>query len=307
MSEADLPGAEAAGGPGPSRGPEPGPAELAKVAGSMWLHSAEWAAQSSAKLGLRVVQAAFSPSEAMSLLGDAQKTASGVARGLFGGGDLEDRVRDMPSTGVGQAVASAVKPVTDRFDTSTKQPMTDADALRVRGEHLLHQSRDVRHDEPAHPAYIRILDELAPDEGRILRLLLLSGPQPSVDVRTGGPIGMLSSELIAPGLSMIGPRAGLRYVDRVPSYLNNLFRLGMVWFSREQLPDSHRYQVIEAQPDVLEAMHSVRFPKIIRRSIHLTPFGVDFCRDCLALETETAVETPHHSDPGIDAVAPPQE
>ena len=104
--------------------------------------------------------------------------------------------------------------------------------------------------------------ELAPDEGRILRLLLLDGPQPAVDVRTGGPVGVVRSRLIAPGLSMIGARAGCRYVDRVPSYLNNLFRLGMVWFSRETIRDPLRYQVLEAQPDVLEAIHSVRQAKV---------------------------------------------
>ena len=70
----------------------------------------------------------------------------------------------------------------------------------------------------------------------------------------------------------------------MPSYLNNLFRLGLVWFSREPLRDPLEYQVVEAQPDVLEAMHSVRFAKVVRRSIHLTPFGEDFCRTCLLEE-----------------------
>ena len=108
--------------------------------------------------------------------------------------------------------------------------------------------------------------ELAPDEARILLLLLRGGPQPSVDVRTGGPVGLVSSALVAPGMSMIGARAGCRYLDEVPAYLNNLFRLGLIWFSREQLEDPMEYQVVEAQPDVLEAMHSVRFPKVVRRS-----------------------------------------
>jgi hypothetical protein len=35
-------------------------------------------------------------------------------------------------------------------------------------------------------------------------------------------------------------------------------------------------------------MHSVRFARIVRRSIHLTPFGVDFCRTCLVDEAEQA-------------------
>jgi hypothetical protein len=169
-----------------------------------------------------------------------------------------------------------------------EEPERDGDkTLRERGEDLLRRSRDVWSEDEAHPAYGRILEDLAPDEARILLLLLRGGPQPSVDVRTGGPIGMVSSSLIAGGLTMIGPRAGVRYLDEVPAYLNNLHRLGLVWFSREQLEDPLEYQVVEAQPDVLEAMHSVRFPKVVRRSIHLTPFGVDFCRTCLVDEQET--------------------
>ena len=41
----------------------------------------------------------------------------------------------------------------------------------------------------SHPAYARIIEELAPDEGRILLLLLRKGPQATVDVRTGGLVG----------------------------------------------------------------------------------------------------------------------
>ena len=101
---------------------------------------------------------------------------------------------------------------------------------------------------------------------------------------------MVSCRLIKSGMTMIGPRAGVRYVDQVPSYLHNLFRLGMIWFSREQLTDPLQYQVVEAQPEVLDAMHSVRAHKVVRRSIHLTPFGEDFCRAVLV-----AVGQPRHA------------
>ena len=50
---------------------------------------------------------------------------------------------------------------------------------------------------------------------------------------------------------MIGAQAGVRHVERVPAYLNNLFRLGLIWFSREPVADRLRYQVLEAQPDVV--------------------------------------------------------
>jgi len=90
----------------------------------------------------------------------------------------------------------------------------------------------------------------------------------------------------------------------VPSYLNNLFRLGLVWFSRETLPDPMRYQVLEAQPDVLEAIHSVSHAKLVRRSIHLTPFGDDFCRVCLTPETGPSTAYPAHSAPPQNVASP---
>jgi hypothetical protein len=98
-------------------------------------------------------------------------------------------------------------------------------------------------------------------------------------------VPVVSSQLVAPGLSMIAAGAGCRYVDRVPAYLNNLYRLGLIWFSRESLEDPLRYQVLEAQPDVIEAMRKQGRSKTVRRSIHLTPFGEDFCTVCLPLNT----------------------
>jgi len=150
-------------------------------------------------------------------------------------------------------------------------------SLRERGEELLRRSADVREDEEGHPAYERILDELLPDEARILRLLYHQGPQPSVDVRAGALPLNATTELIAPGLSMIGAEAGCRRPERVPAYLDNLYRLGLVWFSREPVQGQSPYQVLEAQPDVIEALRSRGRGRTVRRSIHLTPFGDHFC------------------------------
>ena len=156
-------------------------------------------------------------------------------------------------------------------------PATRKPSLRERGDELLRRSADVREDEEVHPAYERILDDLLPDEARILRLLCTAGPQPAVDVRSGAVPLNATTELIAPGLTMIGNEAGCRRPERVPAYLNNLERLGLVWFSREAIPDQARYQVLEAQPDVGEALRSKPRSRTVRRSIALTPFGEDFC------------------------------
>ena len=97
---------------------------------------------------------------------------------------------------------------------------------------------------------------------------------------------------------MIAAQAGCPYPDRVPAYLNNLYRLGLVWFSREALADQGAYQVLEAQPEVAEAMDKGGRTKTVRRSIHLTPFGEDFCETVLPLETEELEAVTKDEDDG---------
>ena len=140
---------------------------------------------------------------------------------------------------------------TPRSSRTTTRPSTTCASA---GRDLLRRSADVYDDDEAHPAYARILQQLAPDEARILRLLASEGPQPAVDVRTAGPLAIARSELVAPGLNMIGPAAGAKHPERIKAYLNNLYRLGLIWFSREPMEDPLEYQVLEAQPEVAEAM-----------------------------------------------------
>ncbi|MCW2849760.1 MAG: hypothetical protein JWR90_3734 [Marmoricola sp.] len=265
---------------------------MARIASRAAFRSAAWGLGSGVKTGKLFVRALTDPQTANELVqevardvAEATRTVSDVARAVSAGVPIPKALLDA-TVSLSEVVLADITP----HETEPEQ------TLRERGESLLQRSRDVWSEEETHPAYARILEDLAPDEARILLLLLRGGPQPSVDVRTGGPVGLVSSALVAPGMSMIGARAGCRYLDEVPAYLNNLFRLGLIWFSREQLEDPMEYQVVEAQPDVLAAMHSVRFPKVVRRSIHLTPFGTGFCRACL-VDADEAPALPVHQIP----------
>lgn len=269
---------------------------LARVTASVAWHTTGWGVRAYARTGLRVAKAVVDADERAELAKDAVEAVtivSSVARALV--------------PGTTQERGSSPVPLERRAQESAAPAAGSPEALRRRGAELLDRSRDVWAEEQGHPAYARILDELAPDEARILLLLLQGGPQPSVDVRTGGPGGFVSSQLVAPGLSMIGSRAGVRYPQRVPAYLNNLFRLGLIWFSKEPLRDSTEYQVLEAQPDVLAALHSVKFAKVVRRSVHLTPFGEGFCRTTLVDPDVAGGAFPEHSAPESgDAAEPPK-
>jgi hypothetical protein len=191
---------------------------------------------------------------------------------LVGVSDLEARLRRLPD------------PPPEPGENGNGHRADQIAVLKERGAELLARSAEVDDDEPAHPAYERILTSLAPDEARILRLMCVEGSRAAVDIRTWRPLDV-GSELVEQGLSMIGQEAGCRHMDRVPAYLDNLHRLGLIWFSREQLDDLSAYQVLEAQPEVQEALDKAGRARTIRRSVHLTSFGHDFCQTCLPLDT----------------------
>jgi len=246
----------------------PGLARIA--AGAAWRTTA-WSAAMYVRTGRTILRAATSGESATELLRRAETELAGYLRGL--GEMLETEIDAGRADGRrrnGRTPADGADP---------------AEKLREMGAELLRQSAEVDDDSEYHPAYARILEALAPDEARILRLMAIEGAQPAVDIRSGLPIA-IGSELIELGQTMIGAEAGLRHRDRVKAYLNNLFRLGLVWFSREPVSDPLRYQVLEAQPPVTEALAKAgRFGRTVRRSIQLTPFGVDFCQTCLPLDT----------------------
>lgn len=223
------------------------------AAGAGW-RTAQWGLGLSLRAGSRFLKAAVSGESAAQFVDETTAEMRSAARRLLG----------MDVDGV----------IVDAEVVDDEKPLRRS--LRERGAELLRQSADIDYAEDAHPAFERILDNIAPDEARILRLLCAEGPQAAVDVRESKPLNM-GSQMVKPGLSMIGPAAGARYLDRVPAYLDNLHRLGLIWFSREPLPDPLRYQVLEAQPEVLEAMRDAGRAKTVRRSIELTPFGEDFC------------------------------
>jgi hypothetical protein len=218
---------------------------LARIGAGVWFRTARWSVGTSLRLGSRLVGVV-----------DPDHRVAGALSELLGDPALLRQAKPEP-------------------------PPT----LRERGERLLEESADVSYQQGSHPAYERMLSDLAPDEARILRLVAQRGPQPAVDVRSGLAFAP-GSRLVAQGFSMIGAEAGCRFVDQVPAYLSNLNRLGLIWFSREPVPDRSSYQVLEVQPEVSAALtRAGRFSHVIRRSVQMTPLGEDFCEVALPLDT----------------------
>lgn len=187
-----------------------------------------------------------------------------------------------PLLGINDVVSKVVGTV---MGTSTGE---DAAALRKRGSALIRisykpecQRRDL------HPSFSRILDELLPDEARILRFLGVAGTQPMIDVRTK-TLFQIGSELLVGGVSMIAQMAGCHWADRDQHYFANLNRLGLIDLSREPVTDYRRYALLEVQPTALHVIESVPKSTTVYRSVKLTAFGQQFVDVCIETDGYSA-------------------
>jgi hypothetical protein len=234
--------------------------------------------------------ARFGASSMLRALGWATKTSVESGRELIkeiSSGEplteiLDSRVEAARSTawkalGLGQSSDEFVAQQTSVHNSSYPD-------LRSRGDHLLRVSANTdAQPKGEHPSFSRILEDLAPDEARILRFMALAGPQPAIDVRTKTPFGV-GSERLAGGINLIAEMSGCTFTDRNQQYLANLNRLGMIRFSEEQVEDPRRYSFLEAQPVAAEAMAQAKKAVTIYRSIYLSLFGKQFCEICFTLD-----------------------
>lgn len=260
----------------PALGSVPG---LARIAVGAWYHGATWGIESALGATRRVARAATSGESAGELIDGARDDALTNLRKLLG--VVEGDPEQSPMTDAFDAM------VGDRGDRREPRPDNLA-SLRQRGAELLERAAEVSESADAvHPGFGRIVDQLAPDEARILKLLVNEGPQPIVYVNKAAPLGIGARE-IARRLSLIGPEAGCLHPELVPAYLDNLVRLGLAAVRRDPVGDEQAYQVVEAQPDVVAAMDSVKGPvfsgQSSRRSVHITAFGKTFCQVCFPPE-----------------------
>jgi hypothetical protein len=244
---------------------------IARGAARTWVRTMVWGTRTSVRAAKGLTHAATDRDAAAELVHDTATGVRGRARDFLGVADLDERIGNLGSS------ANA------RTDHHGRNGDAPDNLLRARGAQLLRESADVAAEDGAHPAHARVLDELAPDEARILRLLAVDGDQPVVDVCAVNLIGA-ASHPVAANLNMIGREAGCRHHERVATYLNNLERLGLIRFSDRPLDDLGKYQVLEAQPEVRENIKRASRAKSVHRSVRLTPFGTDFCDTCLPLD-----------------------
>jgi len=204
---------------------------------------------------------------------DTARTVMKMVTGTNMTGTIGQGVRQV------QQVASTVLGVEDSLARSQRRD--SAEALRERGDAILDSSHIAKvQPYDVHPSFSGILDELTPDEARILRFLAVAGPQPMIDVRTK-TLFQLGSELLGSGINMVAEMAGCRWPNLDQHYFANLNRLGLVRLSSEPVADYRRYALIEVQIPALDALAKAKKSITVYRSIFLSEFGSQFVEMCL--------------------------
>ena len=248
---------------------------MARIAVDAWVQGASWSLGTGLRASRRLAEAALSGESAAQLIDEVRDEAIMNLRRVLDVVDPDSRTQ----------------PITDAFssgrpDEATKRRQR-ADSLRERGAQLFERAAEVSRDDAIHPGFDRIVDQLAPDEARILKLLINEGPQAIVYVNRAAPLGLGARE-VARRLTLLGREAGCLHPELVPAYLDNLVRLGLVAIRRDPVESESAYQVLEAQPEVVDAMKSVNSGifrgQATRRSIHITDFGLSFCQICFPSE-----------------------
>jgi hypothetical protein len=246
----------------------PTAARLGALAG---LRATRWATSSTVAAGLRVARAVRDGEPPGELLASAREEAIRAARQALGIADLERRL-------------ARLAPLDE--EASSNGPV-EADLLQERGRQLVGRSAKLGSEPDAHPAFALLLEQLAPDEARILRVLARDGAQPLIDVLETGPLGVGSGRELEQRITVLADVAGCRRPELLQLYLDNLIRLGLVRVGDDPLDEEPLYDLLEAQPELTEAREQTSGgarAKVVRRRIELSELGRRFCELCLPVD-----------------------
>lgn len=163
------------------------------------------------------------------------------------------------------------------FRSAVPEPGVDATELvRRRFRNLLDRSSDVS-DDHGEPALLEIVEQMSPDEARLLNFLAEHGPTPYIDLMRTSMVGT-GSDAVLYHLSMAADRAGCRHPERSQPYLENLRRLGLIALPKSPLDGHEDYQLLEGLELYIQRAKEIREdrnarPRMRKGHIVLTALG----------------------------------
>jgi len=155
-----------------------------------------------------------------------------------------------------------------------------APPLRSRMASLLERSIDADRGISEDYLYTMILQQLVPDEARILAALSDGTVYPVMDVASKSPLGG-NQRMVLKNASSVGKAAGISTPDNVPAYLTRLHRLGLVEFGDEDPSLQVQYEMLSTDKIVKDATDAIEkqkrtSPRLVRRTVMISELGRKF-------------------------------
>jgi hypothetical protein len=164
----------------------------------------------------------------------------------------------------------------------------DVEELREMYASLLATAMDSATMEKAHPAFVDAIRQLTADEARALRVLADGQFRPVVSVYARLKDGT-GDRIASRHQSMIDVEAKVARPALMPSYLDNLERLGLIEIPHGRAlvgPPGDPYQELESDPAIQGLCNAINrepttFAHIERMYVRLTDFGQHFVAACV--------------------------
>ena len=186
--------------------------------------------------------------------------------------------------------ADCIVPPTARITVPTiqKASITEEPEIRELYANLLTNSMNAVVKNGVHPGFVEIINQLSPDEAKILRYF--SGHQtiPTVTLRAENENH--EGVDVIKNFSDIGEKSGCEDRYNLNKYFDNLIRLGLIGSaeSMSSLTDKTKYEPLKVHPIMEQYKKGVENrPEPYNKAelnesfLYLTDFGKEFCGICI--------------------------
>lgn len=157
-------------------------------------------------------------------------------------------------------------------------PCTETGSIQTTLNGLLDASRTQTRVEAEHQYFRKIAEQLVPDQALMLSALADQSTYPLLGVEAISFFG--TSEVILTGVSNLGRSAGAKAPGLFHVYLNELIRIGLAEVDPVELPEGLKYEILESDPLIREAVERLKSAgirgRIRRKSIRISSFGLQF-------------------------------
>jgi hypothetical protein len=190
---------------------------------------------------------------------------------------LSEKLKKTPLSDIITPKPNIVCPAIEALRYSYKN-----DFLKELYADLIASSMDAATTELAHPSFVEIIKQMTSDEAKLMKYFSSDRAYPLINVREVSRTAGAGGKIVLHNFSLLGEKSECENKELIPSYLDNLRRLGLI-----EIPEflkytpSFAYDELVNHNKVKKIMEEIKekneFNAVIeRKGIAITQFGRQF-------------------------------